>query len=51
MDGYILEQMENENDLGVIIEKDLKFYAQASAAVKKQSNSWIAKEGCSKEEK
>ena len=35
MDGYILEQVENENDLGVIIDKDLKFHAQTSAAVKK----------------
>ena len=35
MDGHILEQVENEKDLGVIIDKDLKFHAQSSAAVKK----------------
>ena len=35
MDGYILEQVENEKDLGVIIDKDLKFHAQTSASVKK----------------
>ena len=43
MDGYILEQVENEKDLGVIIDKDLKFHAQTSASVKK-ANSWINKE-------
>ena len=45
MDGYILEQVENEKDLGVIIDKDLKFHAQTSASVKKSKpNSWINKE-------
>ena len=37
MDGYILEQVENEKDLGVIIDKDLK---------KSKPNSWINKEDC-----
>ena len=47
MDGYILEQVENEKDLGVIIDNDLKFHAQTSASVKKSKpNSWINKEDC-----
>ena len=32
--GNILEQVENEKDLGVIIDKDLQFHAQTSATIK-----------------
>ena len=35
MDVYILEQVENENDLAVVIDKYLKFLSQTSPAVKK----------------
>ena len=41
MDGHILEQVDNEKDFGVIIDKDLKFHAQTSAAVK-QANQILA---------
>ena len=42
MTGHVLEQVEYEKDLGIIIDNELKFHVQASAAVKKgQSNTWI----------
>ena len=35
MNGHVLEQVEYEKDLGIIIDNELKFHVQASAAVKK----------------
>ena len=35
MNGHFLEQVDDEKDLGIIIDKELKFHKQTSAAVKK----------------
>ena len=35
MNGHVLELVEYEKDLGIIIDNELKFHVQASAAVKK----------------
>ena len=39
MSGRPLEDVDEEKDLGVIIDKDLKFHRQAAAAVKKANSS------------
>ena len=39
MNGRSLEDVDEEKDLGVIIDKDLKFHRQAAAAIKKANSS------------
>ena len=38
MNGQKLEQIEEEKDLGVIVDNELKFHKQASAAVKRANS-------------
>ena len=38
MNGKLLESITEEKDLGVLIDKDLKFHKQTAAAVKKANS-------------
>ena len=40
MHGRLLEDIEEEKDLGVIVDKELKFHQQAASAAKKANMSW-----------
>ena len=42
LNNHVLEKSEQEKDLGVIIDKNLKFHAHTAAAVKKANpSSWL----------
>ena len=38
MKGHTLEQISEENDLGLIVDRDLKYHIQSAAAVKKANS-------------